>query len=138
MDGFYDVCGITSNSVTQGKMPSLTDLQARTIYDGVDYEVILVDRTVDKGLQLLEERVSNISLECQASGMNQIITRVIQRTANIVVAQMGGPVTDADEMLRRWANRSYELRNTLKTIIHPLGCIDCGLSRHQALLFKVF
>ncbi|KAI3692585.1 hypothetical protein L6452_32403 [Arctium lappa] len=137
MDGFYDVYGITSNSVSQGKMPSLVDLQARTVYDNVDFEVILVDRTIDKELQLLEERVSNISLECQASGTSQIISSVIQRIANIVVAQMGGPVSDADEMLRRWTTRSYELRNTLKTIILPLGCIDCGLSRHRALLFKV-
>ncbi|KAJ9537392.1 hypothetical protein OSB04_030125 [Centaurea solstitialis] len=136
-DGFYDVYGITSNSVSQGKMPSLVDLRAQTVYDNVDYEVVLVDRTVDKELQLLEERVSNISLECQASGMSEIISRVIQRIANIVVAQMGGPVSDADEMLRRWTTRSYELRNTLKTIILPLGCIDCGLSRHRALLFKV-
>ncbi|KVH91420.1 serine/threonine-protein kinase EDR1-like isoform X1 [Cynara cardunculus var. scolymus] len=137
MDGFYDVYGITSNSVTQGKMPSLVDLQAKTVYDNVDFEVILVDRTIDKELQLLEERVSNISLECHASGTSQIISRVIQRIANIVVAQMGGPVSDADEMLRRWTTRSYELRNTHKTIILPLGCIDCGLSRHRALLFKV-
>ncbi|KAI7741588.1 hypothetical protein M8C21_019865 [Ambrosia artemisiifolia] len=50
---------------------------------------------------------------------------------------MGGPVSDADEMLRRWTARSYELRNTLKTIVLPLGSIDCGLSRHRALLFKV-
>ncbi|KAL8264162.1 hypothetical protein R6Q59_022292 [Mikania micrantha] len=137
MDGFYDVYGIASNSVSQGKLPSLVDLQARTVNDGVDYEVILVDRRIDKELQHLEERVSNISLECQASGMNQIISRLIQRIANIVVAQMGGPVSDADEMLRRWTTRSYELRNTLKTIVLPLGSIDCGLSRHRALLFKV-
>ncbi|KAJ9537393.1 LOW QUALITY PROTEIN: hypothetical protein OSB04_030126 [Centaurea solstitialis] len=137
MDGFYDVYGITSNSVTQGKMPSLADLQATAVYDNVDYEVVLVDRTIDKELQLLEERVSDISLECQASGTSQIISLVIQRIADIVVAQMGGPVSDADEMLRRWTTRSYELRNTLKTIILPLGCIDCGLSRHRALLFKV-
>ncbi|KAI3756037.1 hypothetical protein L1987_55849 [Smallanthus sonchifolius] len=137
MDGFYDVYGIASNSVTQGKLPSLVDLQARTVYDDVDYEVILVDRRIDKELQYLEERVSNISLECQASGMSQIISRLIQRVANIVVAQMGGPVSDADEMLRRWTTRSYELRNTLKTIVLPLGSIECGLSRHRALLFKV-
>nr|XP_043627341.1 probable serine/threonine-protein kinase SIS8 [Erigeron canadensis] len=137
MDGFYDVYGITSSLVTQGKLPSLVDLQAKTVYDDVDYEVILVNRTIDKELQHLEERVSNISLEFQAMGTSQIMSRLIQRIANIVVGQMGGPVSDADEMCRRWTTRSYELRNTLKTIILPLGCIDCGLSRHRALLFKV-
>ncbi|KAF5781355.1 putative non-specific serine/threonine protein kinase [Helianthus annuus] len=50
---------------------------------------------------------------------------------------MGGPVTDADEMLRKWTFRSYELRNLMNTIILPIGCIDVGLSRHRALLFKV-
>ncbi|XP_023768681.1 probable serine/threonine-protein kinase SIS8 isoform X1 [Lactuca sativa] len=137
MDGFYDVYGITSNSITQGKMPLLVDLQAITVSDNVDYEVILVDRMVDKELRYLEERVSTISLECQAAGTREIMSTLIQKLANIVVAQMGGPVSDADEMLRRWTLRSYELRNSMNTIILPLGCLDVGLSRHRALLFKV-
>ncbi|XP_024993761.1 serine/threonine-protein kinase EDR1-like isoform X2 [Cynara cardunculus var. scolymus] len=137
MDGFYDVYGITSNSITQGKMPLLVDLQAIAVSDNVDYEVILVNRVVDKELRYLEERVSNISLEFQAAGTRQVMSRLIQRTANIVVDQMGGPVSDADEMLRRWTLRSYELRNSMNTIILPLGCLDVGLSRHRALLFKV-
>ncbi|CAH1415098.1 unnamed protein product [Lactuca virosa] len=137
MDGFYDVYGITSSSITQGKMPLLVDLQAITVSDNVDYEVILVDRMVDKELRYLEERVSTISLECQAAGTRQIMSTLIQKLANIVVAQMGGPVSDADEMLRRWTLRSYELRNSMNTIILPLGCLDVGLSRHRALLFKV-
>lgn len=137
MDGFYDVYGITSNSITQGKMPSLVDLQAITVSDNVDYDVVLVDRMIDKELRYLEERVSTISLECQAAGTREIMSTLIQRIANIVVAQMGGPVSDADEMLRRWTTRSYELRNTMKTIVLPLGSIDFGLSRHRALLFKV-
>ncbi|XP_071702654.1 probable serine/threonine-protein kinase SIS8 isoform X2 [Rutidosis leptorrhynchoides] len=137
MDGFYDVYGITPNSITQGKMPLLVDLQAITVTDNVDYDVILVDRFVDKELRSLEERVSTISLECQAAGTSQIMSSLIQRVANIVVTQMGGPVSDADEMLRRWTLRSYELRNSMNTIILPLGCLDVGLSRHRALLFKV-
>ncbi|KAI3694268.1 hypothetical protein L1987_77232 [Smallanthus sonchifolius] len=137
MDGFYDVYGITSNSVTQGKMPLLVDLQAITVSDNVDYEVILVNRMVDKDLRYLEERVSTISLECQAAGTTQIMSTLIQRIANIVVGQMGGPVSDADEMLRKWTFRSYELRNSMNTIILPIGCLDVGLSRHRALLFKV-
>ena len=65
------------------------------------------------------------------------MSTLIQRIAKIVVAQMGGPVSDADEMLRRWTLRSSELRNLMNTIILPLGCLDVGLSRHRALLFKV-
>ncbi|GJV76973.1 probable serine/threonine-protein kinase SIS8 [Tanacetum coccineum] len=137
MDGFYDVYGITSNSITQGKMPLLADLQAIRVSDNVDYEVILVNRMTDKDLRYLEERVSTLSLECQAAGTRELMSTLIQRIAKIVVAQMGGPVSDADEMLRRWTLRSHALRNLMNTIILPLGCIDVGLSRHRALLFKV-
>ncbi|KAK9076103.1 hypothetical protein SSX86_004436 [Deinandra increscens subsp. villosa] len=137
MDGFYDVYGITSNSITQGKMPLLVDLQAITVSDNVDYEVILVNRMIDKDLRYLEERVSAISLECQAGGTSEMMSILIQRIAKVVVGQMGGPVSDADEMLRKWTLRSYELRNSMNTIILPIGCLDVGLSRHRALLFKV-
>jgi hypothetical protein len=44
-------------------MPSLAELQAKTVYNDVDYEVILVGRRIEKELQQLNERVSNISLE---------------------------------------------------------------------------
>ncbi|KAF9614613.1 hypothetical protein IFM89_019590 [Coptis chinensis] len=57
--------------------------------------------------------------------------------ANLVVNTMGGPVGDAEDILRRWTIRSYELRTSLNTIVLPLGCLDIGLSRHRALLFKV-
>ncbi|KAM0020274.1 putative non-specific serine/threonine protein kinase [Helianthus debilis subsp. tardiflorus] len=137
MYGFYDVYGIASNSITQGKMPLLVDHQAISVSDNVDYEVILVNTIVDKDLRYLEDRVSTISVECQAAGTNQIMSILVQKIANIVVGQMGGPVTDADEMLRKWTFRSYELRNLMNTIILSIGCLDVGLSRHRALLFKV-
>lgn len=133
MDGFYDVYGLTSNSITQGKMPLLVDLQAISITEKADYEVVLVNRSIDTKLQQLEERAYNISLECQISEQNGLI----QKIADLVVDRMGGAVADADEMLNRWTSRSYELRNTLDTIVLPLGCLDIGLSRHRALLFKV-
>ncbi|KAK9273449.1 hypothetical protein L1049_018259 [Liquidambar formosana] len=136
-DGFYDVYGITSNSITQGKMPLLVDLQALSILDKVDYEVILVNRSVDLELQQLEEKAFLISMECQVSEHDPILGGLIQKIADLVVDRMGGPVDDADEMLKRWTIRSYELRNAQNTIILPLGCLDVGLSRHRALLFKV-
>ncbi|KAF2287006.1 hypothetical protein GH714_036931 [Hevea brasiliensis] len=51
--------------------------------------------------------------------------------------RMGGPVGDADEMSTRWTRRCCELRSALNSVILPLGCLDVGLSRHRALLFKV-
>ncbi|XP_059452879.1 probable serine/threonine-protein kinase SIS8 isoform X2 [Corylus avellana] len=137
MDGFYDVYGITSKLDTQGKMPLLVDLQAISISDNVDYEVILVNRLADLELQKLEKRACTISMECPVSEHGPILSGLIQKIADLVVDRMGGVVRDADEMLRRWSERSYELRNSLNTIILPLGCLDIGLSRHRALLFKV-
>jgi sterile alpha motif and leucine zipper-containing kinase AZK len=131
MDGFYDVCGLTSNSVVQGNMPLLVDLQAISISENVDYEVIMVNRYVDAELQDLEKKAYIMSLESTVSD------GLIQKIADVVVDRMGGPVSDAGEMSSRWKRRSKELQNTLNSIILPLGCLDVGLSRHRALLFKV-
>lgn len=136
MDGFYDVYGIPSNSGVQGNMPLLLDLQAINVSDKVDYEVILVNRAIDPALRELEERVYAISVE-QRDSEQGCISGLIQRIADLVVDRMGGQVSDADEMLKRWTLRGYELRKSLKSIILPLGCLDVGLSRHRALLFKV-
>ncbi|KAJ0260814.1 hypothetical protein HA466_0040580 [Hirschfeldia incana] len=136
-DGFYDVYGITSNSLSQGKMPLLVDLQAISVSDNVDYEVILVNRVIDPELQELERRVSALSLECPDFVRGQVSSDLTQRIADIVVEQMGGPVENADEALRRWMHRSCELRNSLNTTVIPLGRVDFGLARHRALLFKV-
>lgn len=138
MDGFYDVYGITSNSVVQvqGKMPLLMDLQAVSILDNIDYEVVLVNRFVDPELQELEKKAYIMSLESRMSdGFH--LSGLIQKLADLVVDRMGGPVGDADEISARWTRRSHELRNALNSIILPLGRLDVGLSRHRALLFKV-
>lgn len=137
VDGFYDVYGMTSNSLRQGKMPLLVDLQAVSVSDNVDYDVILVNRLVDPELQQLEKRAYAVSLESRISQHGVLLSGLIQKIADIVVDRMGGPVGDADEILRRWKVRRYELRSSMKTIILPLGLIDVGLSRHRALLFKV-
>ncbi|KAL0709381.1 hypothetical protein Bca4012_016359 [Brassica carinata] len=136
-DGFYDVYGITSNSLSQGKMPLLVDLQAISVSENVDYEVILVNRLIDPELRELERRVSALSLECPDFVRGQVSSDLTQKIANIVVEQMGGPVENADEALRRWMHRSYELRNALNTTVIPLGRVSFGLARHRALLFKV-
>ncbi|PON96040.1 Mitogen-activated protein kinase kinase kinase [Trema orientale] len=137
VDGFYDVYTISSNSLAQGRMPLLVDLQVLSVSDDVDYEVILVNRMVDPELRLLEKRAYAISMECGVSDHGLIFSGLIQKIADIVVDRMGGPVGDADEMTRKWTMRRNELRNLLNTIILPLGRLDFGLSRHRALLFKV-
>ncbi|XP_077210097.1 putative serine/threonine-protein kinase SIS8 [Tasmannia lanceolata] len=136
-DGFFDVYGIMSNPNLQGKMPSLVDLQAISISDSVDYEVVLVNHTVDPALQQIEKRAISIAMECQAVELGPVASGLVQKVADLVVDTMGGSVSDADDMLRRWTLRSYELRTSLNTIVLPLGCLGIGLSRHRALLFKV-
>ncbi|KAB2627893.1 serine/threonine-protein kinase EDR1 [Pyrus ussuriensis x Pyrus communis] len=137
VDGFYDVYGMTTNLLRQGKMPLLVDLRAVSVSENVDYDVILVNRLVDPDLQQLEKRAYAVSLEPQISQHGVLLSGLIQKIADIVVDRMGGPVADADEILRRWKVRRYEIRSSMKTIILPLGLIDVGLSRHRALLFKV-
>uniref|UniRef100_A0A7N0TLR2 non-specific serine/threonine protein kinase n=1 Tax=Kalanchoe fedtschenkoi TaxID=63787 RepID=A0A7N0TLR2_KALFE len=136
-DGFYDVYGIISSLSTEGKMPSLAELQVMSVMDKVDYEVIIVNRSVDIELQQLEQKTFLVSMECQAASNDPISNGLIQKIADLVVDRMGGPVSDADEMLKRWTSRRYELWNSLNSIVLPLGCLDVGLSRHRALLFKV-
>lgn len=137
VDGFYDVYTISSNSLAQGKMPLLVDLQVLSVSDDVDYEVILVNSMIDPELRQLEKRASALSMECQSSDHGLIFSELSQKIAGIVVDRMGGPVGDADEMTRKWTMRRNELRNFLGSIILPLGHLDFGLSRHRALLFKV-
>lgn len=135
MDGFYDVYGIASNSAVQGKMPLLVDLQGISLSNKLDYEVILVNRLIDPKLQELEKKVYKLSVECQFHQLG--LSGLIQKVADIVVERMGGPVGDADEIYGKWMARRTELRGSLNTNIFPLGCLDVGLSRHRALLFKV-
>lgn len=137
VDGFYDVYAITSHSVAQGEMPLLVDLQAISISSNVEYEVVLVNRAVDVQLQQLENKVYALSVECKVLGHVMSLDELIQRLANLVVDRMGGPVANAEEITKRWGVRSSQLRASLNTIVLPLGCLDVGLSRHRALLFKV-
>ncbi|KAI3454139.1 hypothetical protein Pfo_010802 [Paulownia fortunei] len=137
IDGFYDVCGIDSNLVVQAKMPSLVELEAISALDDIGCEVVLVNRAVDVELRLLEERVHYMSMECHALDKALNTSFLVQKIADLIVERMGGPVTDVEEMFRRWRARNRELRIYLNTIILPLGSLDIGHSRQRALLFKV-
>lgn len=133
MDGFYDVHGAQSSPIGQGKMPSLLDLQSISVSANTDYDVIVVNRILDPELQQLEKKAMALSAESQVSTVSCLVWKI----ADMVVRRMGGPVYDADEMVKKWTLRSHELQNLLNSIILPLGRLDIGLSRHRALLFKV-
>ncbi|KAE8729105.1 Serine/threonine-protein kinase EDR1 [Hibiscus syriacus] len=131
VDGFFDVYGLSTDSGTQGKMPSLTDLEASL--GNSSFEVVIVKRTIDPALEELLQIAHCISLDCPSTNVGILV----QRLAELITGHMGGPVKDANMILSKWIERSIELRTSLHTSVLPIGSINIGLSRHRALLFKV-
>lgn len=131
MDGFYDVYGLSTETTSQGKMPSLSDLETDPQTSG--FEVIIVNRTIDPALEELFQVAHCIALDCPPAE----VSLLVQRLAELVTEHMGGPVRDANIIMARWMERSTELRTSLHTSIYPIGSLRVGLLRHRALLFKV-
>ena len=131
IDGFYDIFGPSMESSRQGKMPSLEDLQ--TGIGDLGFEVIVINRAIDAALQEMEQVAQCILLDFPVAN----IALLVQRIADLVTDNLGGPVKDASAMLARWSETSTQLRTSLHTSLLPIGCINIGLSRHRALLFKV-
>jgi hypothetical protein len=131
VDGFYDIFGPSMESSRQGKMPSLEDLQ--TGIGDLGFEVIVINRAIDAALQEMEQVAQCILLDFPVAN----IALLVQRIADLVTDNLGGPVKDANAMLARWLETSTQLRTSLHTSLLPIGCINIGLSRHRALLFKV-
>ncbi|CBI34231.3 unnamed protein product, partial [Vitis vinifera] len=131
VDGFYDVYGLSTDPVIQGKMPSLTDLETNLGNSG--FEVIVVNRRIDPALEELVQVAHCIALDCPAAEVGVLV----QRLAEIVTDHMGGPVRDANIMLVKWMESRKDLRTSLHTSILPVGSLSIGLSRHRALLFKI-
>ncbi|KAF8388076.1 hypothetical protein HHK36_026742 [Tetracentron sinense] len=131
VDGFYDVYGLSTDPASQGKIPSLVDLQINLGVPG--FEVVIVNRAIDPALKELEQVTQCIALDCPATE----VSILVQRLADLVTEHMGGPVKDANIMTSRWMERSTELRISLHTSVLPIGSLNIGMSRHRALLFKV-
>ncbi|KAG2310458.1 hypothetical protein Bca52824_022015 [Brassica carinata] len=87
------------------------DLQAISVSDNVDYEVILVNQLIDHELQEQKKRTSILLLECPESRLCSWsdLSDLTKKIADIVVEHMGGPVEDADEALRRWMHDASKL-----------------------------
>ena len=128
MDGFYDVTCISS--LVQGTipLPALTNLE--TEHHRSDFEVVIVNRSVDSALKELVQAAHRIAKETQ-------VRTLVERLAKLVAGHMGGPVKDANKMLDQWMERITELRTSRHTSLLPIGALNIGLSRHRALLFKV-
>ncbi|KAK6915472.1 hypothetical protein RJ641_020589 [Dillenia turbinata] len=131
VDGFYDVYGLPTDPATQGKMPSLEDIESNP--GGSNFEVVIVNRTIDPALEELDQIAQCIALDCPAA----VVGNLVQRIAELVTGHMGGPVRDANIILAQWMEKRAELRRSLHTNMLPIGSLNVGLSRHRALLFKV-
>lgn len=117
-------------------MPSLIDLQATPVSEGISWEAILVNRAADANLHKLEKRAAILASEARSDpllGENALVRQL----ATLVSDYMGGPVGEPDNMLRAWKSLSYSLKSTLRSMVLPLGSLTIGVARHRALLFKV-
>ncbi|CAI9102465.1 OLC1v1000744C1 [Oldenlandia corymbosa var. corymbosa] len=131
VEGFYDVFSLSMDPSIRGRMPSLTDIEANP--GGSDFEVVIVNWTIDPDLQELIHVAQCIKLDYPTTNIGLLV----QRVAELVTDHMGGPVKDANVFQARWMERSTDLRISLHTAVLPLGSLRLGLSRHRALLFKV-
>ncbi|XP_057817166.1 serine/threonine-protein kinase EDR1 isoform X2 [Cryptomeria japonica] len=136
LDGFYDVYASSSDSRFKEKLPSLAELEQTPMPHNLDYEVVLVNRAIDPALNEIEQ-IALCSLDTGPAEPGLVNRSLAKRIAEIVADHMGGPVSNANDMLARWTITSYELRASSNNIILLLGCMKIGLSRHRALLFKV-
>ncbi|CAO2818127.1 unnamed protein product [Amaranthus hypochondriacus] len=135
LDGFYDLYGVVIRSELS-RMPSLIDLQATPVSEGISWEAILVNRAADANLHKLEKRAAILASEARSDpllGENALVRQL----ATLVSDYMGGPVGEPDNMLRAWKSLSYSLKSTLRSMVLPLGSLTIGVARHRALLFKV-
>lgn len=118
-------------------MPSLIDLQRTRVSDHISWEAILVNRAADSKLLKLEQRALEIAVRSRSESLNFVGGDLVQKLAALVSDHMGGPVVDPDNMLIKWKGLSYKLKQTLGSMVIPLGSVTIGLARHRALLFKV-
>lgn len=135
LDGFYDLYGVVT-SLVSSKMPSLVDLQAKPVSEGISWEAILVNRATDANLLKLERRAFILADKARSEPLLDNAA-LVRQLAILVSEYMGGPVGQPDNMLRAWKSLSYSLRSTLRSMVLPLGSLTIGLARHRALLFKV-
>ncbi|VFQ84451.1 unnamed protein product [Cuscuta campestris] len=136
LDGFYDLYGILTRS-TSSKMPTLVDLQRTHVSDGIRWEAILVNRAADSNLLKLEQRALEIAVSSKSEPFNFSSGDLVQKLSVLVSDHMGGPVMDPDNMFIAWTNLCYKLKQTLGSMVLPIGSLTIGLARHRALLFKV-
>ncbi|KAI3796838.1 hypothetical protein L1987_39524 [Smallanthus sonchifolius] len=136
LDGFYDLYGVLTGP-TSSKMPTLVDLQATPVLDNVTWEVVLVNKASDSKLLGLEQRALEMTVKSISESISCAGQTSVQRLAVLVSDHMGGPVGDPEKMLIAWRDFSSRLKESIGSMVLPLGSLNIGMARHRALLFKV-
>lgn len=137
-DGFYEVWGMSpyvwsmcTDSNELGRMPPMESLRSVSPTEAA-FEVVLVDRNSDPDLKDLEERVVGLAYESEE--VSDLAKKLAQMVANV----MGGAAASDDELMEAWRVSTDKLTQRLQSIVLPIGMLRTGLSRHRALLFKVW
>ena len=89
----------------------------------------MVDRSQDPRLNELFSNVCEV-----VSGLEDETERV-RWLSQTVAHRLGGAM--GSESAARWRQSSRVLKAEHKSVVIPVGELDCGLVRHRALLFKV-
>ncbi|XP_042479023.1 serine/threonine-protein kinase CTR1-like [Macadamia integrifolia] len=115
-----------------GRFPSIELLRAVDPNSDLSFEVVLIDKHSDPGLKELLNMVLCISSSCITTN------EVVDQLAKLVCNRMGGAASAGeDDLLSRWKDSSYNLKNSLGSIVLPMGSLSVGFCRQRALLFKV-
>ncbi|XP_076935052.1 putative serine/threonine-protein kinase SIS8 [Bidens hawaiensis] len=136
LDGFYDLYGVLTGP-TSSKMPSLLDLQATPVSDYVTWEAVIVNKASDSKLLGLEQTALEMAVKSMSESVNFAGQTLVQTLAVLVSDHMGGTVGDPEKMLVAWREFSSRLRESIGSMVLPLGELSVGMARHRALLFKV-
>ncbi|XP_052172673.1 serine/threonine-protein kinase CTR1-like [Diospyros lotus] len=138
-DGFYLIHGmdpyawaLCTDLKESGVMPSVESLKA--IDPGVQssMEVILIDRHNDPSLKELTNRILRIAHSCASA--NEIVNQL----AKIVCNRMGGAASNGEDgFVPLWKECKDDLKESLGSVVLPIGSLSVGLCKHRALLFKV-
>ncbi|XP_023005641.1 serine/threonine-protein kinase CTR1-like isoform X1 [Cucurbita maxima] len=137
-DGFYLIHGmdpyvwtLCTSLPDNDRMPSIESLKSVDPSTDSSIEVVLIDQRTDPNLKDLQNRVRSISC-------SSITTKeVVDLLAKLVCRSFGGSVSGEDVLVPSWKECSNNLKETLGSVVVPLGALSVGLCRHRALLFKV-
>lgn len=138
-DGFYLIHGmdpyvwtISTDLKETGRIPSFESLKAVDPRDDFSIEVVLVDKHRDPSLKELQNRaLSHSSSWIKAK-------QVVDELANLVCNHMGGAASSGEDgFANHWKEFSGMLKNSLGSVVLPIGSLSVGLCVHRALLFKV-